>query len=79
MNPVNEFFKRLYSNPGLMWKGGAAVLFISMAAMIFFVPSITGGMAQGTRNMIGGFIAAYGLFRLFTFFIEYKQIKDEER
>lgn len=79
MDGVNEFFKRLYSNPALMWKAGAALVFISMAAMIFFVPAIMGGVAKSTRTLSAALIGAYGLFRLFTFFIEYKQVKDEEQ
>lgn len=79
MNPVNDFFRRLYSNPGLIWKGGAAVLFISMAAMVLLVPSIMSGVAQSTRALSAGLIGVYGLFRLVTFFIEYKQVKDEEQ
>lgn len=76
---MNEFIRRLYSHPGLMWKAGAAILFISIAFVIYFVPSMLGDIDDSKRAMLALFIGGYGLFRLVTFYVEYQQVKNEER
>ena len=77
MNQLNQFFKKLYSSPSLLWKAGAAMMFLVLAIAILFVPSLTIGFTDGLRYGFAGLLVMYGLFRLFTFYSEYKRMEDE--
>lgn len=79
MDKLNDFFKTLYSNPALMWKAGAGFLFLTIGLVIFFLPSLLGQIEDSKRLLIAAFIGGYGLFRLVTFYVEYKQVKNDER
>lgn len=79
MNKLNDFFKFLYSHPALMWKAGAGLLFVSIAFAIFFIPSLLGDVDDSKKLLFTIFVGGYGLFRLVTFYVEYKQMKNEER
>lgn len=78
MNGINLFFKILYSNPSLLWKAGAAFIFLTMALVIALVPSLGYGLDESTRWSFIALLALYGAFRFFTFYNEYKKVKNEE-
>lgn len=79
MSSLNEFFRRLYSNPALIWKAGAGLVFLSIALAVYFIPSLLGNVDEGKRTLAAVFIGAYGLFRIVTFYVEYKQVQNEEK
>ena len=55
MNQFNKFFKKLYSTPTMLWKGGAGIVFFCFALALFFVPTITIGLAPNSRYAFAGF------------------------
>lgn len=77
MDGINRFFRKLYSNPSLLWKGGAGVLFLALALVIIFVPKFTQGLEKSTRIAFSALLVLYGLFRLSTFYVEYNRKGDE--
>ena len=73
MDKLNQFFRKLYSNPALLWAFFASLLFIALSLVIFFVPSY--GFADPKyRITLGGGILLYGLFRLYTFYMAFKSL-----
>ena len=76
MDKVNEFFLKLYSNPLLIWKLGAALIFISFALAILFLPNLTVGLSNSMRIAFAALMAFYGLFRFTTFYNDFKHIND---
>lgn len=79
MNPINHFFFTLYSHPSLIWKVGAALIFIGLAFGIFFTPSLVREMDDSTRKGFSALLLVYGIFRLLTFYTEYKKVKRNEQ
>lgn len=75
MNPINNFFKTLYSHPSLIWKAGAALIFIGLSLGIYFTPALVREMDESTRKGFSALLLVYGLFRLLTFYTEYKTVK----
>lgn len=71
------FIQKIFRSPGLIWKAGAGLLFIGLAIAIAFVPSLTDNMDKSTRYAFGGLLTVYGLFRLGTFYAEYKRMDHE--
>lgn len=76
MLAMNDFFRILFSNPGLLWKAGAGFIFIGLAAFIFFEPGLTVGGDKSTANIFAALLGAYGLYRFATFYFDYKNIRD---
>ena len=72
MNKINQFFRTLYTRPGLMWKFGAGFIFLTMGLVLLFVPKLTYGLEDGTKFGFIGLLILYGFFRLVTFCIEFK-------
>jgi len=77
MDKFNQFFRKLYSTPSLLWKAGASLLFISLAVIIFFTPNLIYGLSTSSRNLFSIIMLCYGLFRLAGFYTEYKSLRDE--
>jgi hypothetical protein len=77
LNETNRFFKKLYSSPSLLWKGGAGVLFIALGFTIVAFPAFIDGLDVKTRYLFAGLLILYGLFRWGTFYAEYKSKRDE--
>lgn len=77
MNKQNQFFSRVFASPSLIWKGGAGLLFIAIAIVIALFPSLTNGISSGTRYAFAALLTVYGLFRIGTFYVEYKSISNE--
>lgn len=77
MTNLNDFFQKLYANPSLLWKGGAGVLFIGLAIAMFVLPSLVQGLEKNTRIGFAVLLLVYGLFRISTFFAEYKRLNNE--
>lgn len=77
MNRSNQFFKRLYSRPSLLWKACAGIMFFALALVILFIPSITGNLDDNTRYAFAGVLIVYALFRFGTFYAEFKRDSDE--
>lgn len=77
MTDINVFFRKVFSNPSLLWKGGASLIFIVLSFIIAFVPSVTGNIASSSRYSFAFLLVVYGLFRGYTFYSEYKTLKDE--
>ena len=77
MDSLNQFFKKLYSNPSLMWKAGAGVMFLTLSLVIIFSPNLIDGLTNNSRYAFSGLLAVYGVFRLMTFYGEYKRLEDE--
>ena len=76
---MNSFFyKKIFSNPSLIWKAAAGTMFLGLAVVIAFVPSLTEGLTNNTRYAFGGLLTIYALFRLGTFYAEYKRLEDEQ-
>ena len=76
MDDLNKFFKKVVSSGALMWKGCAALLFMCIGLAVLLVPSLTAGAEPKLRSGVGGLITAYGIFRLWTFYMEYKRLDD---
>ncbi len=76
MDKLNEFFRVIYSNPMLIWKAGAGMIFTGFALALFFMPSLSSGLGDGTARLFAGLLLLYGLYRLFTFYADYKNIRD---
>lgn len=74
---MNEFFRILFSNPGLLWKAGAGFIFIGLAAFIFFAPNLTVGGDKSMGNIFAALLLAYGIYRFATFYFEYKNIRND--
>lgn len=72
MNKINQFFRRLYTQPSLIWKLGAGFIFVTMGLVLLFVPKLTYGLENGTKYGFIGLLILYGFFRLVTFYIEFK-------
>ncbi len=77
MDKQNQFFTRVFSSPSLIWKGGAGLLFIGIAIAIVLFPSLTDGISNGTRYAFSALLTVYGLFRIGTFYVEYKSYRHE--
>jgi len=77
MDKLNKFFRKVYTSPAMMWKGCAALIFITIGIAVIAVPSLTGGGEMKMRLGFGGLITVYGFFRLWTFYLDYKVIEDE--
>ena len=75
MDRVNKFFRKVYTSPAIMWKGCAALVFITIGIAILVIPSLTGGDAT-IRTGFGGMLSVYGLFRLWTFYMDVKRLDD---
>ena len=67
MNKLNEFFRKVYSSPAIMWVGSVALIFSVIGVAILLVPSVTGGDST-IRFGLGGMLTVYGLFRFWTFY-----------
>jgi hypothetical protein len=77
MDNSNKFFKTLYSSPSLLWKAGAGLIFFFLSIALVVNPSLTGGLTDNTRWMLGGVMMLYALFRFYSFYAEYKSYGDE--
>jgi hypothetical protein len=77
MNKVNAFFLKLYASPVLIWKLSASIIFLVFGAAIFLVPAISQGLGNGTKTGFGLLLLGYGVFRFFTFYLDYKKPQDE--
>ncbi len=77
MNNRNQFFKRLYSSPSMLWKAGAGVLFLILSVVFALSPEIINGLTNNSRYALAALLAVWGLFRLITFYNEYKRTQDE--
>jgi hypothetical protein len=77
MLKLNVFFRKLYSNPSLIWKAGAGLLFTSLSLAMFLVPTFINGLDKGTRIGFAFLLLIYGLFRLSTFYVEYNRRDNE--
>jgi hypothetical protein len=75
MNDLNNFFRKLYSSPVLLWNLTAAIIFISLGVAILVVPSITGSDNR-FRFGFGSILTIYGLFRFWTFYMGAKDKND---
>jgi hypothetical protein len=75
MNKFNQFFRTLYTHPGLMWKFGAGFIFVLMGLVLLLVPKFTYGLEDSTKYGFVGLLLVYGFFRLVTFYIELKNIE----
>jgi len=75
MDKLNKFFRKVYSSPAIMWKGCAALIFVTIGLAILAVPSLTGGPLS-LRLSFGGLITVYGLFRFWTFYMDIKGLDD---
>lgn len=79
MKTKKPFLIRLVANPSLLWKAIASVVFISLAIAFLVLPSIMVGEVDAfTRYGFGGMLLAYGSFRLYMFYGEYRNLDDEE-
>lgn len=76
MDELNKFFRKVYSSPAAMWKGIAALIFITTGTALVIIPSLTGWDFK-PRLGFGGMMIIYGLFRLWTFYIDIKGQDDE--
>jgi len=56
----------------------AAVLFASLGVIIFFSPKLIYGLSDSSRMLFAGLLVLYAAFRFFTFYTEYKNLRDEE-
>ncbi len=77
MERPNQFFRKLYSSPSLLWKVGAGILFIVLALILFFAPSLAYGIKEKTKDLFSFLLLLYGFFRLSTFYVEYNRKDDE--
>lgn len=78
MDNLNEFFRTLYINPSLLWKVFIGILFLSLSIIILLIPKLTAGFDATTRTIFGIMLLVYALFRLGTFYVEYKRILRDE-
>lgn len=78
MNSINNFFRILYTNPYLLWRVVAGILFLLLAIVILLIPRITNGIDNNTKNIFTAFLFIYAIFRLATFYMEYKRIDKDE-
>lgn len=76
MDELNKFFKKVYTNPAAMWKGCAALIFVTIGLAVIIIPSLMGG-SLGLRLGFGGLTTVYGLFRFWTFYIDIKGMDNE--
>ena len=77
MDKLNSFFLQLFKKPALLWKLGAALIFVFFAGAIFLMPSLIQGLSDSSRKLFAGVLLAYGIFRFVTFYMEYKQRSDD--
>lgn len=77
MNGLNEFMRKLFSHPSLIWKATAGLLFTILGLVILLSPDFAGGLSDMTRMGFAGLMILYGLFRLVTFYLELKNTGDE--
>ncbi len=77
MDEINKFFRKVYSSPAIMWKGAAALIFISFGIAVFAIPSLTAGITTTMRTGFAGMLTVYGLFRFWTFYMDIKGMDDE--
>jgi len=78
MNNINNFFRVLYTHPHLLWRVVAGFLFLFIALFIFLIPRLTASIDSYTRNIFAVFLLIYALFRLGTFYMDYKRITRDE-
>jgi len=71
------FFQQLVKHPALLWRLVASVVFIGMALSFWLVPAISQGLENSDRNIFATLLLLYGLYRLFTFYSEFKKTGDE--
>lgn len=70
---------RLVANPSLLWKAIASFVFIGLAIAFLVLPKIMVGEVDAfTRYGFGGMLMAYGSFRLYMFYSEYRNLDNEE-
>lgn len=78
MDKFNAFFIRLYSNPALLWRLVAAVIFLVFGASVFLIPSLSEGLSPNIKIGFGLLLLFYGIFRFITFYFEYKRLGKDE-
>ena len=76
MDSFNNFFKKIYSNPALLWRGGAGLLFLSLGFAMLFMPNLI-GLDTSPRIAFAVLLVLYGAFRLGGFYTSYKNIDNE--
>ncbi|MCX6199720.1 MAG: hypothetical protein NTY88_10960 [Bacteroidetes bacterium] len=74
---MNQFLKIIFASPSMLWKAGAALIFLCFSLALFFVPSLTVGFTTNSRYAFGGLMLFYSLFRFYGFYSEYKQANRE--
>jgi uncharacterized membrane protein HdeD (DUF308 family) len=73
-----NFFKKLTSRPMLVWKLGAGLLFIGIAAMFYFEPGTRDKASRTTTQLFSILLGLYGIYRLVTFYLDIKNMDDDE-
>lgn len=76
MDSLNNFFRKLYTNPALLWRGGAGLVFFCLGFAMFFMPNLT-GLDTTPRAAFSGLLVLYGAFRLGGFYTSYKNLDNE--
>lgn len=61
----------------LLWKAGAGLVFIAFSLAMFFIPQLGNGLNENTKAIFAGLLLLYGLYRLVTFYLDYRNIKDD--
>ncbi len=77
MDNLNQFFKKLYATPSLLWKAGAGFIFFCFSIGILVVPSLSLGFTESSRYLFAGLMFLYSLFRFYSCYAEYKTYEDE--
>ncbi|MFN8288336.1 MAG: hypothetical protein U0V74_16385 [Chitinophagales bacterium] len=75
MDKLNAFFRIVFSNPMLIWKAGAGLVFMGFGLAMFFMPGLS-GLGDGTTKLFAGLLFLYGAYRMVTFYVDYKSIRD---
>lgn len=67
----------MITTPSLLWKVGAGIIFFCFAIAFISMPSLTPGLTDNSRLMLGLVMMGYALFRFYSGYAEYKSYEDE--
>lgn len=70
---------KLLTNPLVLLRGVMAFVFVALGALLLIQPYRLAILDREYRGLFAGLILAYGIFRLYRFYIDVKALNNEKK